>query len=98
MPVNCSLTGYKVYQGGVLIATTTSATYSVTSLTAGTQYSFTVAAYDSFGVSAQSSPVSVTTTGSAGTPSGTYTISITGTDVHGVTQSGAPATVTVTVN
>jgi hypothetical protein len=98
MPVNCSLTGYTVYQGGIAIATTTSATYNVTGLTAGTQYSFTVAANDSFGVSAQSSPVSVTTTGSAGTPSGTYTISITGTDVHGVTQSGAPATVTVTVN
>ena len=97
-PANCSLTGYTVYQNGTAIATTTSATYNVTGLTAGTQYSFTVAANDSFGVSAQSSSVSVTTTGAAGTPAGTYTISITGKDANGVTQTGAAATVTVTVN
>ena len=97
-PANCSLTGYTVYQNGTAIATTTSATYNVTGLTAGTQYSFTVAANDSFGVSAQSSPVSVTTTGAPGTPAGTYTISITGKDANGVIQTGAAAIVTVTVN
>src|ERR1039457_1666132 len=97
-PANCSLTGYTVYKNGTAITTTTSATYNVTGLTAGTQYSFTVAANDSFGVSAQSSPVSVTTTGAPGTPAGTYTISITGKDANGVTQTGAAATVTVTVN
>jgi len=97
-PANCSLTGYTVYQNGTAIATTTSATYNVTGLTAGTQYSFTVAANDSFGVSPQSSSVSVKTTGAAGTPAGTYTISITGKDANGVTQTGAAATVTVTVN
>jgi hypothetical protein len=93
------VTGYTVYQNGNFLTTTTSATYNVTALTAGTQYSFTVAANDSYGVSAQSSPpVIVTTTGTTGTPSGTYTISITGKDVNGLTQSGAAATVTVTVN
>jgi len=98
-PANCSLTGYTVYRNGTaIIATTTSATYNVTGLIAGTQYSFTVAANDSFGVSAQSSSVSVTTTGAAGTPAGTYTISITGIDKNNVTQTGAAATVTVTVN
>jgi subtilase family serine protease len=98
-PANCSVTGYTVYQNGNFLTTTTSATYNVTALTAGTQYSFTVAANDSYGVSAQSSPpVIVTTTGTTGTPSGSYTISITGKDVNGLTQSGAAATVTVTVN
>jgi hypothetical protein len=57
-----------------------------------------VAASDSFGASAQSSPVSVTTTGTPGTPAGNYTISITGKDANGLTQTGAAATVTVTVN
>jgi hypothetical protein len=98
IPANCTLTGYTVYQNGDAIATTTSPTYTVTGLTAGTQYSFTVAANDSFGVSPQSSPVSVTTTGATGTPAGTYTISITGKDANGVTQTGNAATVTVTVN
>ena len=97
-PANCSLTGYTVYQNGTVITTTTSTTYNVTDLTAGTQYSFTVAASDSFGASAQSSPVSVTTTGTPGTPAGNYTISITGKDANGLTQTGAAATVTVTVN
>jgi cellulose 1,4-beta-cellobiosidase len=98
IPANCTLTGYTVYQNGTAIATTTSPTYTVTGLTAGTQYSFTVAANDSFGVSAQSSAVSVTTTGSTGTPAGTYTISITGIDANHVAQTGAGATVAVTVN
>jgi chitodextrinase len=98
IPANCTLTGYTVYQNGTAIATTASPTYTVTGLTAGTQYSFTVAANDSFGVSAQSSAVSVTTTGSTGTPAGSYTISITGKDANGVTQSGSAATVAVTVN
>jgi hypothetical protein len=98
IPANCTLTGYTVYQNGTVIATTTNTTFAVTGLTAGTQYSFTVAANDSFGVSPQSSPVSVTTTGATGTPAGTYTISITGKDATGVTQTGAAATVTVTVN
>jgi hypothetical protein len=93
----CSVTGYTVYQNGTSIATTTSPTYAVTGLTAATQYSFSVAATDSAGASAQSSAINVTTL-SNGTPSGTYTIIITGKDANGVAQSGSAPSVSVTVN
>ena len=93
----CSVTGYTVYQNGTSIATVTSPTYKVTGLSGSTQYSFSVAASDSAGASAQTTAINVTTL-SSGTPSGTYTITITGKDAAGVTQSGNPATVTVTVN
>jgi hypothetical protein len=93
----CSVTGYTVYQNGTSIATTTSPTYNVTGLTAGTQYSFSVGASDSAGASAQSSAIDVTTLAN-GTPSGTYTITITGKDANGVTQTGSAPTVTAVVN
>ena len=93
----CSVTDYTVYQNGTSIATVTSPTYNVTGLSGSTQYSFSVAANDSAGASAQTTAIDVTTS-SAGTPSGPYTITITGKDATGVTQSGNPATVTVTVN
>ncbi|MGA7320816.1 MAG: fibronectin type III domain-containing protein, partial [Candidatus Sulfotelmatobacter sp.] len=68
----------------------------VTGLTPSTTYSFTVAATDSAGASAQSSPVSVTTA-SAGAPINSYVITITGvgTDPAATTHS---TTVTLTVN
>jgi len=94
IPVNCSLTGYTIYQNGSAIGTTMNTTFNVTGLTGGTQYSFTVASNDSFGVSTQTSAASVTTA----TASGTYTITITGKDANNLAQIGAPATVTVTVN
>ena len=96
IPANCSLTGYSVYENGnpTPIATTTNTTYNVTSLSQGTQYSFTVAANDSFGASAQTSAVSVST----GTQPQAYTITITGKDANGMAQTGAAATVAVTVN
>jgi hypothetical protein len=91
------VTGYTVYQNGQSIATTTSPTYSVTGLSASTQYSFTVAASDSDGASAHSTAVNVSTL-SNGTPSGTYTLTITGKDADGVVQTGAAAAVTAVVN
>ncbi len=93
----CSVSGYTVYQNGASIATVASPSYNVTGLSGSTQYSFSVAASDSAGASAQATAINVTTL-SSGTPSGTYTITITGKDAAGVTQSGNPATVTVTVN
>ena len=93
----CSVTGYSVYENGTSIATTTSPTYSVTALSASTQYSFSVAASDSDGASAQSTAINVTTL-SNGTPSGAYTITITGKDANGAAQTGAAATVTALVN
>jgi Beta-propeller repeat/Fibronectin type III domain len=93
---NCSVTGYTVYENGKSIGTATSTTFNVTGLTAATKYSFTVAASDSAGLSAQSSAASVTTLSSA-TPAGAYTVTITGTgtDANQTTQSYV---LTVTVN
>jgi chitodextrinase len=74
---NCAVTGYTVYKNGSPVATVIGSSDAVTGLTAATAYSFTVAAVDSFGSSAQSSPVSVTTASSAaGTPPGTYPVTV----------------------
>ena len=60
---NIAVTGYDIYQGGVLKGSSTTTSFAVTGLTASTTYSFTVRAKDSAGnVSATSSAVSVTTT------------------------------------
>lgn len=60
---NVAVTGYDVYQGTVLLgSTTTVTTYAVTGLTASTAYSFSVKAKDAAGnVSASSNTVNVTT-------------------------------------
>jgi chitodextrinase len=86
---SCTLTGYAIYQNGTQIGTSTTPTFNVTGLTAGTTYSFTVAASDGAGMSGQSTPVSVTTTG------GTFTVTITGTDTSNLVHS---TQVTLTVN
>jgi hypothetical protein len=99
VPSGCSVTGYSVYENGnaTPIATTANTTYNVTGLSASTQYSFSVTANDSFGASAQSTAINVTTL-SNGTPSGTYTITITGNDANGMAQTGNPPVVTAAVN
>jgi len=59
---NVGVTGYRIYRGGVQIATTTLTSYSNTGLSPSTSYSYTVAAYDAAGnVSPQSTAVSATT-------------------------------------
>jgi hypothetical protein len=88
---NCSVTGYTVYQNGVSIGTPPGTALPVQGLTPSTTYSFTVSATDSFGASAQSSPVMVTTLSG---PTN-YTVTITGTDANNRSQS---AQVTLTVN
>ena len=56
------LAGYKVYRGGVQIATTTASSYSDSGRAAATQYCYAVAAYDNAGnASAQSSQACATT-------------------------------------
>jgi len=52
---------YHVFRDGTEVAQVTSPTTSITGLTAGTTYSFAVAAFDAAGVSAQSSALAVTT-------------------------------------
>ena len=59
---NVAVTGYDVYQNGVFKASTTTASYAVTGLTASTTYTFYVKAKDAAGnISAASNTVSVTT-------------------------------------
>ena len=60
---NVAVTGYDVYQGALLLgSTTTATTFAVTGLTASTAYAFTVKAKDAAGnVSTASNTVNVTT-------------------------------------
>jgi chitodextrinase len=59
---NVAVAGYRVYRNGTQIATSTGTTYSNTGLTASTQYSYTVSAYDAArNFSAQGASVSATT-------------------------------------
>ena len=60
-PSNCSITSYTIYKSGTSIGTSTGTSFAVTGLSAGTSYTFTVAATDSDGTGSQSSSVSVTT-------------------------------------
>jgi Beta-propeller repeat/Fibronectin type III domain len=94
---NCGITGYSVYENGISIGTPSTTTFGVTGLTPSTTYSFTVAASDSIGLSAQSAALSVTTAAIGATSAGAYTVTITGTgtDAAKTTQT---AQFTLTVN
>ncbi|SFR05528.1 chitin-binding protein [Lentzea waywayandensis] len=73
---NIGVTGYRVYNGSQVVATSATNSVTVTGLTADTQYSFTVVATDSAGnASASSSAVAVRTAsgGSIGSCSVAYT-------------------------
>ena len=65
---NVGVAGYRVFRGSTQVATVTGTTYTDTGLTAATQYSYLVEAYDAAGnVSPASNTVSVTTSsGSTG--------------------------------
>lgn len=65
-PSGCSVSSYTVFQNGSSIGTTGGTSFSVSGLAASTTFNFTVSAADSFGSSAQSSAVSVTTQASSG--------------------------------
>src|SRR5437016_1922351 len=71
---NVGVTGYRVYRNGTLAASPTGTSVSITGLSAGTTYSFTVAAVDAAGnASALSAPLSATTPGTGGTVPTPYT-------------------------
>src|SRR5438445_6287455 len=63
---NVGVTGYRVYRNGTFVASPTGPSARIVGLSAGTTYSFTVAAVDAAGnASALSAPLSVTTPASA---------------------------------
>src|SRR5256885_970343 len=63
---NVGVTGYRVYRNGTLAASPIGTSVSITGLSAGTTYSFTVAAVDAAGnTSALSAPLSATTPASS---------------------------------
>lgn len=92
-----SLTGYPVYQDATLLAAPTVTSYTVIGLSPSTQYNFSIVARDSYGSSAQTTPISVTTL-SSGTPPGTYTITITGTSAGAPADAGQSTQVTLVVH
>ncbi len=95
--VGCSV-DYTVYEGiggaqpTPLANTSTNTNYAVSGLTAQTQYTFAVAAADSFGTSALSSAINVTTAGAV------YTITVTGTSPGTPADSGQSTQVSLVVN
>ncbi|HVN26215.1 MAG TPA: fibronectin type III domain-containing protein [Candidatus Paceibacterota bacterium] len=65
---NVGVAGYKIYRNGSQIATSSGTTYNNTGLTAGTTYTYTVAAYDAANnTSAQSTSANATTQSSGDT-------------------------------
>ncbi|MBS2963541.1 fibronectin type III domain-containing protein, partial [Actinocrinis puniceicyclus] len=93
---NVGVTGYRIYRNGTQVGTATSTSYTDTGLTASTQYSYTVAAYDAAGnVSTPSSAVSTTTSAGAGdtTPPSTPTnVVASGVTSSSVSLSWSPST------
>lgn len=59
--VNCVLTGYTIFKNGVAAATSSSPNVTISGLSPLTTYTFTVAATDAAGNSAQSAAINVTT-------------------------------------
>ena len=65
---NVGVTGYRIYRGGVQVATTTSTTYTDSGLAASTTYSYTVRAYDAASNLGPASNTVTATTQSASAP------------------------------
>jgi len=85
---NVGVTGYDVYRGTTLAGTATGTSFTVTGLSAGTTYSFTVKAKDAAGnVSAASSAVNGTTQSGSDTqaPSVPGNLHVTGTTSSSIT-------------
>ena len=62
VPGNGVVTGYTIFENDHQIATVTGTSYTVANLTANTTYTFSVAALDAAGSSAEANPISVHTT------------------------------------
>jgi chitodextrinase len=79
---NVGVTGYQVFSSGTLLGSVSSPNATVTGLSPGTRYSFTVSACDAAGnCSPQSAPLSVMTTASVDTQAPTTPTGLTATAV-----------------
>ncbi|MFL6144624.1 MAG: cellulose binding domain-containing protein [Labedaea sp.] len=65
-----TVTGYRVFEGNTVAATSSTTTATVTGLAAGSTHTYTVGAFNSAGESARSAPVTATTTGGGPTAPG----------------------------
>jgi hypothetical protein len=96
---NVGVTGYKVFRHGLQIGTTVSTSYSDSGLTASTNFTYVVSAYDAAGnQSAQSAPASATTQPTAPPPAttNTYWVSPTGAATWTNCKSDSPLNGTAT--
>jgi len=93
---NVGVAGYDVYRGTTKVATVTGTSATVSGLTAGTTYSFTVQAFDAAGNrSAAAGPVSATTqptTSDTQAPTAPGTPTVTGTSSSSISLSWAAST------
>ncbi len=96
---NVAVTGYDVYNNGVLLgSTTTATTYAVTGLASSTTFAFTVKAKDAAGNSSlASNTVNVTTLTPDTTAPSAPTLSVSGTTSSGTSLSWTAATDNVAV-
>jgi len=69
---NVGVTGYYVYQGNTLLGQTTNTSVSISTLSAGTTYTFNIVAFDAAGNESSSGSVTFTTTISGGGGNLTY--------------------------
>jgi chitodextrinase len=87
-----TVAGYDVYRNGVLIGTSTGASFSDTGLSPNTGYSYTVGAYDSQGnVSAESASVAATTPADTTPPAAPTGLSATVAGAHEIDLSWQPS-------
>ena len=95
---NVGVTGYKVFRNGTQIGTTVTTTYTDSGLSAGTAYTYTVAAYDGAGnTSAQSAGSSISTLADTSAPSVPTGLKAGTQTSNNVSLSWAPSTDNVAV-
>lgn len=90
---SCSITSYTLNNSGSKTVLGNSTSTTVTNLTPAHSYTFSVAASDSYGTSAFSNPISVTTPTAGSTRSGTYDFAITATSGDVVREANVQVTV-----
>ncbi|WP_020525999.1 glycosyl hydrolase family 18 protein [Catelliglobosispora koreensis] len=91
-----TVTGYRVYEGSTQRAQVTGTTATISGLAVCSAHTYTIKAYNSSGESANSSPVSATTTGCTTVPGAPSNLSVTGTTNTSISLSWTASTGTVT--